>query len=142
MPDTGVFGDNGDFTPGFKFKICEYLKTIPLSDGQVDSITKALAGIIKTAQLVDLARQTEAIDAILTPVKDDCVALRKELKLLEGIVDSHKNQAAGMVKLVKSIAGILTLCGVLLAIFYQPAEKEDPNAKILIELMKELKAKK
>ena len=143
MPETTVFDDRGEFTAGFKFKIGEYLRSIPLSDKQVESITKALSRIMKESQLVDAERQKKALESILTPLRVECTALRSELTHLEGVVEAHQNQAEGMVKLVKIISAVLTIGVALLAIFYEPSpEKEVVKAEVIKQLVKELKEAK
>jgi hypothetical protein len=141
MAENTVFDAQGNFTAGFKYKISEYLRTIPLSDEQVESITKALAGIIKEALIADAARQKTVIEEVLVPLRNECMDLRKELENLESQVEAQQNQARGMIKLVKIAVCVLTLVGTLAAVFYQP-KPDNTQAELLRTIVKELRESK
>lgn len=130
MPEVDVFDSQGNFTAGFKFKITEYLRTIPLSDEQVESITKALTTILRSAIDTNAQGQQVKFDKVLEP-------LVEKVKALEGIVEAHENQAKGMLRLIKGVIGVAAFVATLVTIYQ--ANKSDPTTELLQQLLKEVK---
>lgn len=130
MPELDVFDSLGNFTAAFKFKIAEYLKTIPLSDEQVESITKALTAILREALLLDAEKHQKMVDDAIGP-------LVFKIQELEKTVESHENQAKGMLRLIKGVIGVVAFIATLVTIYQ--ANRSDPTTELLQQLLKEVK---
>lgn len=130
MPELDVFDSLGNFTAAFKFKIVEYLKTIPLSDEQVESITKALTAILREALLLDAEKHQKMVDDAIGP-------LVFKIQELEKTVESHENQAKGMLKLIKGAIALIAFIATLVTIYQ--ANKPDPNTVLFEQVLKEIR---
>ena len=130
MAEVSVFDEKGDFTSSFKFKIAEYLRAIPLSDEQVEALTRSLTLIVREAVNSDSNRVKQEFSGRMKQVEASVADLKTR-------VESSNAQTLGMTKTFKLIAGVVGF--ILTCVLLYSAFKPDPTQSLMIQLLKEVR---
>jgi len=130
MPELSVFDEKGNFTSSFKFKIAEYLRAIPLSDDQVEALTRSLTIIVREAVNGDSSRIKQDFSSRMKKIETSVADLKTR-------VESSNDQTLGMTKTFKLIAGVIGF--MLTCVLLYSAFKPDPTQSLMLQLLKEVK---